>query len=55
MTGIVLATIVLQMVSTLMNMFSSISAFYRDVVWGALLIIMLIVNYVLDTRKVASR
>ena len=54
-TGIVLATIVLQMVSTLMNMFSSISAFYRDVVWGALLIIMLIVNYVLDTRKVASR
>lgn len=53
--GIVLATVVLQMVSTLMNMFSSLSAFYRDIVWGALLIVMLIVNYVLDTRKVASR
>lgn len=53
--GIVLATIVLQMVSTLMNMFSNLSAFYRDVVWGALLIIMLIINHVLDTRKVASR
>ena len=33
--GVVLATLVLQMVSTLMNMFSGLSAFYRDVIWGA--------------------
>lgn len=48
--GVVLATLVLQMVSTLMNMFSGLSAFYRDVTWGALLIIMLIVNHTLDAR-----
>lgn len=51
MLGVVLATLVLQMVSTLMNMFSGLSAFYRDVIWGALLIIMLIVNHTLDARR----
>ena len=53
--GVVLATLVLQMVSTLMNMFSGLSAFYRDVIWGALLIIMLIVNHTLDARRAAAR
>lgn len=53
--GIVLATIVLQMVATMMNMFHNISSFYRDIVWGALLLIMLIVNYIIDNRHVTRR
>lgn len=53
--GIVLAAIVLQMVATLMNMFQNLSTFYRDIVWGALLLIMLIINYILDNRHVTKR
>lgn len=49
-TGIVLATIVLQMITTLMNMFNNLSAFYRDIVWGGALLLMLIVNYILDRK-----
>lgn len=54
-SGIVLATIVLQMVATLMNMFQNLSTFYRDIVWGALLLIMLVINYILDNRHVTRR
>lgn len=54
-SSIVLATIVLQMVATMMNMFHSINSFYRDIVWGALLLIMLIVNYIMDNRHVTGR
>ncbi len=53
--GVVIAAIVLQMVATLMNMFHNINTFYRDIIWGALLIIMLIINYVLDNRHVSKR
>ncbi len=53
--GIALATIVLQMVATLMNMFQNLSTFYRDIVWGALLLTMLILNYILDNRHVTKR
>lgn len=53
--GIVLATIVLQMIATLMNMFNSISTFYRDIVWGLLLVAMLILNFYIDKKKSKSR
>lgn len=53
--GIVLATLVLQMVATLMNMFNNLSTFYRDIVWGALLLIMLVINYVLDAKRQTRR
>lgn len=53
--GIVLATIVLQMIATLMNMFNNLSTFYRDIVWGILLVTMLILNFCIERKKSKSK
>ncbi|WP_332696440.1 ABC transporter permease [Halalkalibacter lacteus] len=49
--GIFLATLIVQLISSYLNMFPQISNFYRDLIWGSALIIVLIVNFVLDKRK----
>lgn len=49
--GIFIATLIVQLISSYLNMFPQISNFYRDLIWGTALIIVLIVNYVLAKRK----
>ncbi len=49
--GIAIAVIILQTLSTLLNMFPDISNFYRDLIWGAALIVVLIFNYFINKSK----
>ena len=50
-TGIVLAVLIIQMLSSLLNMFTFIPSACRQIVWGGLLLIVMIINYYLDARK----
>jgi simple sugar transport system permease protein len=45
--GVTLAILVLQFLSSGLNMFNNVSNFYRDVIWGGVLILVLVVNYAL--------
>ncbi|CEM61802.1 ABC transporter permease [Treponema phagedenis] len=52
--GIVLAVIILQFLSTTLNMFENLSNFYRDIIWGLILIAVLVSNYFInqiETKK----
>ena len=49
--GIVLAVLILQVLSSGFNMFPAISNFYRDLIWGAVLIIIISVNHIGDSTK----
>lgn len=49
--GIAIAVVILQMMSSYLNMFPSISNYYRDLIWGVALISVLIINYVLDAKR----
>lgn len=53
--GIVIAVFILQMLSSFLNMFPSISNFYRDLIWGVALIAVLIMNFVVTKRKIAKQ
>lgn len=52
--GIFLATITVQLMSSYLNMFPEISNFYRDMIWGIALILVLIVNHVLNKKSEAK-
>ena len=47
-TGIVLAVLIIQMISSTLNMYTFIPTACRQIVWGGLLIVVLIVNYFID-------
>lgn len=49
--GIAIAVIILQLMSSYLNMFSGISNYYRDLIWGVALIGVLIINFILDKRR----
>lgn len=49
---VALAVIILQVLSSLLNMIPSISNFYRDLIWGVTLVIIMIVNNALQNNKV---
>ena len=49
-TGIVLAVLIVQMISSTLNMFTFIPTACRQIVWGALLIIVMIANFYIDER-----
>lgn len=49
--GITIGVVILQTLSSLLNMFPSISNYYRDLIWGAALILILIANHLLNKRK----
>lgn len=55
--GVVMAVLILQMLSSGLNMFENVSNFYRDLLWGALLLIVLVVNFFIDKgeQRRASR
>jgi simple sugar transport system permease protein len=48
--GVTLAILILQFLSSGLNMFNSISNFYRDVIWGGVLILTLVFNLLLSRR-----
>ncbi len=48
--GVTLAILILQFLSSGLNMFNQVSNFYRDVIWGGVLIIVLVVNRLISTR-----
>lgn len=49
--GVVMAVLILQLLSSALNMFENISNFYRDILWGAVMIGVLVVNHVVNTRE----
>ncbi|WHH60342.1 ABC transporter permease [Petroclostridium sp. X23] len=49
--GIAIAVVVLQILSSYLNMFPNISNYYRDLIWGVALIAVLIINTVINKRK----
>lgn len=49
--GVVLAVFILQILSTGLNMFENVSNFYRDIIWGGVLILVLLSNWYLARRK----
>jgi simple sugar transport system permease protein len=49
-TGIILAVLIIQMVSSTLNMYQSIPNACRQIVWGGLLIVVMILNYYIDLR-----
>ena len=50
-TGVTMAILILQILSSGLNMFENVSNFYRDVIWGGVLILVLILNYVISRRN----
>lgn len=50
-SGVIVATIIVQIVSSWLNMYEDISNFYRQIIWGGLLIFVLIYNYVASERE----
>ncbi|MDR0584641.1 MAG: ABC transporter permease [Treponema sp.] len=49
--GITLAVLILQFLSSGLNMFERISNFYRDIIWGGVLIIALISNWLISKHN----
>ncbi|MDX9956963.1 MAG: ABC transporter permease [Clostridia bacterium] len=49
--GVTLAVLILQFLSSGLNMFTSVSNFYRDVIWGGVLIMALIFNWAIARRR----
>ena len=49
-TGVTLAILILQFLSSGLNMFNQVSNFYRDVIWGGVLILVLVANRLLSAR-----
>jgi simple sugar transport system permease protein len=52
--GVTLAILILQFLSSGLNMFNSISNFYRDVIWGGVLILVLVFNRLFSQRAERS-
>ena len=49
--GVTMAILILQFLSSGLNMFNNISNFYRDVIWGGVLILVLVFNKLLSWRE----
>lgn len=49
--GVAVGVVILQMLSSLLNMFPDISNYYREFVWGAALIFIMIINTMLAQRN----
>ena len=52
--GVAIAVLILQMLSSYLNMFPNISNYYRDLIWGVALIAVLIMNYTIEKRRMAK-
>ncbi len=49
--GVVVAVFIIQIISTWLGIFRDLNNLYRQIIWGALLIIVLIVNYAVNQRE----
>lgn len=49
--GAVVSVLILQVLSSGFNMFPFLSNFYRDLIWGAVLILVMAINYISNQRK----
>ncbi|MDD5017399.1 MAG: ABC transporter permease [Eubacteriales bacterium] len=49
--GIALAVITLQILSTVLNMFTWINSFYKPMIWGAVLLVVLFMNLLSDNKE----
>lgn len=49
--GVVVAVLIIQMVSSVLNMYTWIPTACRQIIWGALLLLVMIFNYVNDQRS----
>ena len=49
--GVTLAVLILQILSSGLNMFENVSNFYRDVIWGGVLILVLVMNFAVTEMK----
>ena len=52
--GVAIAVLILQMLSSYLNMFPNISNYYRDLIWGVALIAVLIMNFTIEKRRMAK-
>lgn len=52
--GVCVAVVIIQMVSTWLSMYQSISDFYKQIIWGALLLVVLLLNFYINKREVAK-
>ncbi len=52
--GVAIAVLILQMLSSYLNMFPNISNYYRDLIWGIALIGVLIMNFTIEKHKMAK-
>ena len=46
-----LAVLIIQMVSSVLNMFNNIPTACRQIIWGGLLLVVMIFNYVVNNRS----
>ena len=49
--GVTLAVLILQFLSSGLNMFEHVSNFYRDIIWGGVLILALVFNWAIARRR----
>lgn len=49
--GVTMAILILQMLSSALNLFPDISNFYRQLIWGAVLLLVLTLNYFTETKE----
>lgn len=49
--GAVVSVLILQVLSSGFNMFPFLSNFYRDLIWGAVLILVMAINYISNQRR----
>lgn len=52
--GVVLAVIIIQMISSWLNMYENVSNFFRQIIWGGLLIFVLIFNHYINQREMKA-
>jgi simple sugar transport system permease protein len=50
-SGIVIAILILQFISSGLNMFENINNFYRGLIWGVVLVVVLVINCVIGERE----
>ena len=49
--GVMLAVLIIQMVSSVLNMYNRIPTACRQIIWGGLLLVVMIFNYVVNNRS----
>ncbi|NCC65855.1 MAG: ABC transporter permease, partial [Spirochaetia bacterium] len=53
-SGVLLAIVLLRLLETGLNRFPSISSYYISLIWGSVLILVMVLNYFTEHKKVAS-